>query len=169
MTGSLRPRRTLQQAASVASSASRPPHIRPDCLLRARLLDQLDSGLASALTLLSAPAGFGKTTLLAQWLERTPQPVAWVTVREQNKSALAFFTLLAEAARACYPGAPTLRDTARLLKHGARAPLEYISATLFRELGELPGQAVLLVDDFHLVGDDAVLQFMTDLIQDAPD
>jgi LuxR family maltose regulon positive regulatory protein len=92
-----------------------------------------------------------------------------VTVREQNKSALTFFTSLAEAVRACYPDTPTLRDTSRLLKHGARAPHEYIAATLFRELGDLPGQLVLLIDDFHLIVDDVVLHFITDLIQDAPD
>jgi LuxR family maltose regulon positive regulatory protein len=154
---------------SVAYIASRPPHIRPDCLTRTRLLDQLDRGLTCALTLISAPAGFGKTTLLVQWVTRASLPVAWVTVREQNKSALPFFISLAEVVRACYPGAPTLRDTARLLKHGAHAPHEYIAATLFRELGELPGPLVLLIDDFHLVGDDAILHFITDLIQDAPD
>jgi LuxR family maltose regulon positive regulatory protein len=133
------------------------------------LLDQLDRGLDSALTLISAPAGFGKTTLLVQWVARAAPPVAWVTAREQNKSALTFFTSLAEAVRACYPGAPILPDTSRLLRHGAHAPHEYIAATLFRELGEVPGRLVLLIDDFHLIDDEAVLHFVTDLIQDAPD
>ncbi|HEY7093189.1 MAG TPA: hypothetical protein VH393_08425, partial [Ktedonobacterales bacterium] len=124
--------RSSHQTSSVAYISSRPPHIRPDCLTRTRLLDQLDSGLDSALTLISAPAGFGKTTLLVQWVARAEPPVAWVTVREQNKSALTFFRSLAEAVRACYPDAPILPDTSRLLRHGARAPHEYIAATLFR-------------------------------------
>src|SRR5262249_51672109 len=54
------------------------PRVRPDLVARPRLLARLDAGLIGMLTLVCAPAGFGKTTLLAEWLRRTGRPAAWL-------------------------------------------------------------------------------------------
>jgi LuxR family maltose regulon positive regulatory protein len=160
--------RSARATDAVTHIASRLPRIRPDCLTRGRLLHQLDAGLASALTLVSAPAGFGKTTLLAQWVASTSLPVAWMTVREQDMSAHAFFAALTEAVQGLFPAAPILGDTAHLFTYGARAPQHYIAATLCRDLCETPGEFILVVDDYHLISDDAVHQLINDLIKDAP-
>src|SRR5262249_14412989 len=74
-----------------APSSSHPPRIRHDCLVRERLLRQLDKGVDGALTLVTAPAGFGKSTLLAQWAEGAPMPVARVNARERHADSQALF------------------------------------------------------------------------------
>src|SRR5438445_704479 len=119
--------RAARERTIVTRAKPQAPRIPSDCLARARLLRQLDAGLARALILVSAPAGFGKTTLLAQWAARTSLPVAWVTVREQAASTRAFFASVMEAIQSLFPGATTLADTAHLLRHGARAPYRYIA------------------------------------------
>jgi LuxR family maltose regulon positive regulatory protein len=119
------------------------------------------------LILVSAPAGFGKTTLLAQWAEHTSLPVAWVTVREQTTSARPFFSLVTEAVQWCFAGAAPLADTAHLLQPGVRARHRYIAATLIRELHTAPAEFILIVDDYHLVSHEAIRRFMTELAQDA--
>jgi LuxR family maltose regulon positive regulatory protein len=60
------------------------PGIRPGFVPRPRLLERLTAGLASALTLVCAPAGFGKTALLADWTRHDPQPVAWLSLDDAD-------------------------------------------------------------------------------------
>lgn len=156
------------QLSLATSGNSHPPRIRSDCLTRSRLLQQLDTGVASALTLVSAPAGFGKTTLLAQWATHTPLPVAWVTLREQSTSPRAFFTLVTEAVRSLFPDTATLTDAAQLLQHGARTHHRQVAATLMRELHAAPAEYILVVDDYHLIRHEAIHQFMTELAQHGP-
>jgi LuxR family transcriptional regulator, maltose regulon positive regulatory protein len=149
-----------------AQITSRAPRIRSDWLMRARLLDQLDAGNASALVLLTAPAGFGKTTLLAQWAAHTHLPVAWVPARGLRASPRAFFTLVVEAIRSVTADASAVADTVHLLRQGGRAPYRYIATTLLRELSALPEELALIVDDYHLVSHEAIHQFIADLAQE---
>src|SRR3954447_24351827 len=83
--------------------SGRPPRVRPDCLVRERLLHQLDAGVDSALTLVTAPAGFGKTTLLAQWIANISMPIAWITVREQHADARTTFSAIIGAVQSAFP------------------------------------------------------------------
>jgi ATP/maltotriose-dependent transcriptional regulator MalT len=158
-----RSRSLPSRSAQITSCA---PRIRSDWLVRTRLLDQLDRDIASALVLLTAPAGFGKTTLLAQWAAHTQLPVAWVPARGLRVSPRAFFTLVVEAIRSVTSDAQAVADTAHLLRHGGRAPYRYIATTLLRELSALPEEFALVVDDYHLVGHEAIHQFISDLAQE---
>lgn len=60
------------------------PVQREDVILRTRLSDSLDAGLSNKLTLISAPAGFGKTTVVCEWISRSKHPVAWLSLDERD-------------------------------------------------------------------------------------
>src|SRR5687768_11596408 len=79
------------------------PPPRRALVVRARLLARLDAGLERALTLLSAPAGFGKTTLLSQWLQRVERPVAWISLDARDDDPTLFMRYLVAALRILAP------------------------------------------------------------------
>src|SRR5579863_817705 len=83
------------------------PRISPNVVLRPRLIERLNASMSFALTLLIAPAGFGKTTLLIQWMRQTDRAVAWLSIdeHESDVSRFAFDTMVAlrQALRPKYP------------------------------------------------------------------
>src|SRR5688572_5885517 len=82
------------------------PRWRSDAVTRARLIERLDRGTRGALTLISAPAGFGKTTLLTEWLAATPaaeRRMAWVSLDEGDNHPPLFWTYLIAALRTIEP------------------------------------------------------------------
>ena len=72
------------EPSATPAARVRPPHLRRDVVSRPRLLDLLDSGVRREVTLVSAPAGFGKTTLLAEWAATSMRPVAWLALAEAD-------------------------------------------------------------------------------------
>src|SRR5438445_7374319 len=70
------------------------PPLRPNVVSRPRLLERLNEGLHGKLTLISAPAGFGKTTLVSEWLAGGPRPVAWLSLDEGENDPARFLTYL---------------------------------------------------------------------------
>src|ERR671939_1498078 len=78
------------------------PRGRPDAVPRSRLYERLDEGARRELTLVSAPAGFGKTTLLADWSRRSELPVAWVSLDERDDDPVRFFLYLIAAIGTIY-------------------------------------------------------------------
>jgi len=73
------------------------PPIRPELVSRPRLIEQLNAGLHRKLTLISAPAGFGKTTLLSEWVAGCERPVAWLSLDEGDNDLACFLTYLVAA------------------------------------------------------------------------
>src|SRR5258708_39776254 len=73
------------------------PPLRPNVVLRPRLIERLNEGLHRKLILISAPAGFGKTTLVSEWLAGGSQPVAWLSLDERENDPARFLTDLIAA------------------------------------------------------------------------
>ena len=73
------------------------PKTRPELISRPRLLEQLNRGLHRKLTLISAPAGFGKTTLVSEWVAGCERPVAWLSLDEGDNDPTCFLTYLVAA------------------------------------------------------------------------
>jgi LuxR family maltose regulon positive regulatory protein len=143
------------------------PRPRPHLVLRSHLILQLEQGMDRTLTLVSAPAGFGKTTLLAQWLAKSSTPAAWVSLGPEDNDPTRFLTYLIAALQTL----DTQLGTAALaLLHTPQPPPpEAVLAVLSNDLVERDRDDVMLVlDDYHLITADPVQHGIAFLLEHLP-
>jgi len=117
---------------------------------RPRLTELLNQGRRARLTLLSAPAGFGKTTLLAKWLKapEAQRSVAWLSLEESDSQPSRFWTYFVTAIQRAVPG---IGAGALALLQTTQPSLETVLATLINELSVVPCELDLVLDDYHLI------------------
>jgi LuxR family transcriptional regulator, maltose regulon positive regulatory protein len=135
-------------------------------IVRPRLLQKLMPALERKLTLVAAPAGFGKTTVLVQWLAGVSLPSAWISLDEHDGDVSIFLAYLVEAIRSLFPEA--CPDTLMLVRAPREIPLTHVAYTLINEIAALPGAFILVLDDYHLVRTEAIHQLLTTLVSHAP-
>ena len=125
------------------------PSWRPGSVRRPNLIERLNHGARTKLTLVSAPAGFGKTTLLAEWLADGERPAAWLSIDQNDNHPASFWTYLITALRTVQPeaGATALAR----LQSPQPPPIESLLAALLNEVGAIPHDFVLVLDDYHLI------------------
>ena len=140
------------------------PRGRADAVPRPRLYERLDEGVRRELTVVSAPAGFGKTTLLADWSQRCELPVAWVSLDERDDDPVRFLLYVIAAIETIHEDFG--RSTRAFLGSlQSREELEPVLTALSNEILELPGDFVLVLDDYHSVRSEAIhgaLAFLLD-------
>ena len=135
---------------------------------RPRLYDRLDAGMESRLTVVSAPAGFGKTALLSTWRASRVQegwPVGWLSLDESDGDARQFWMYVIGAFQRVRPGvgeqALTLLDT-------PRTPIESILSSLINDVAEVSQDLILVLDDYHLVQAQSIHRAVGFLLEHAP-
>jgi LuxR family maltose regulon positive regulatory protein len=151
------------------------PRVTRDLVVRPRLWELLNSGIDGQLTLVCAPAGFGKTTLISSWLDSmaaageedpAPPPAAWLSLDAQDSDLVVFLRYMIAALRTLFPDAGS--ETLALLG----APQQLSGAELFttinNEIEALPSKFVLVLDDYHLLGGLAVHGFLDGLTRQWP-
>ncbi len=143
----------------------RPPRIGSERRERQRLLDRLDQGLAGPLTLIAAPAGYGKTTLLIQWIARQDRPSAWVTLDKTDNDPSLFLEEIVEAVRLVFPD--SCRGTSVLLRRPGLPSLALLTRELTNELDELD-EFILVLDDCHSLKDPQTLEVLRQLVSRPP-
>jgi len=131
----------------------RPPTTR-DVVGRAELYERLEEGRHLPLTLVSAPAGYGKTTLVGHWLESRPGPSAWLSLDETENDPRTLLSYLVAAVRTIFPEA--CAETLAQLEAEAPLPLADIAVCLCNELDDCETDFVLALDDYHRVDNPAV-------------
>jgi len=147
----------------------RPPYLRDGHIPRPHLLAQLDRGLTAGFILISAPAGYGKTSLAVDWLAQRPQlTTAWVTLDENDNDLDVFLRYLTTAVDNAFPEERPCASTQTLLDAPQSPPPETIANTLINDLAHLPRDLVLVIDDYHLITQPAIKQVMVALVRNLP-
>ncbi len=144
------------------------PKLRRGLVTRPRLSERLRRGADSRLTLLSAPAGFGKTTLLAGWLDETRgegRSVAWLSLDPRDSEPSTFWTYVVTALHTAVPG---IGSAALDLLASSPVPTDQMLTVLLNELATAPGEIWLVLDDYHLVDSHDVRDGMALLLEHLP-
>lgn len=144
----------------------RPPHRRPGLVARPDLIERLEREAGRRLTLVSAPAGWGKTTLVGDWLAAHDRgPVAWVALDGADNDPARFWRYVAEALRRA--GAP-VEDQALGALAAPGDTLEAGLSALINAASGLPGQTVVALDDYHVITEPVVHDSLTFLCERLP-
>jgi LuxR family maltose regulon positive regulatory protein len=155
------------QRAVLLASKLHVPAIGGEVVHRATLLDALSAGRCRKLTLLSAPVGWGKTTLLAQWALTTGenQRFGWLSLDPSDNDPVWFWMYVVAALQKVSPGVGT--RAVELLAIGAD-PVHVVLPTLLNDLDIIAGPVVLILDDYHMVINPAVHEQMAFVIGRMP-
>ncbi len=155
-----------QSAAGLLSTKIRIPRLRPDLLARPHLFEKLEAATGYDLTLVSTPAGFGKTTLLSGWARSTQKKVAWFSLDQEDNDPIRFWRHLIMSIKQVRPG---IGDQALALLHGAAQLASKSAVTAFvNEFAEDPGELVLILDDYHWIETDLIQKGMSFLLEYLP-
>ncbi|MFN2178207.1 MAG: tetratricopeptide repeat protein [Candidatus Promineifilaceae bacterium] len=141
------------------------PRGRPDLVSRPRLIERLDQGLQPGhkLTLVSASAGSGKTTLISEWVAACRRPVAWLSLDEGDGDIARFFTYLIAALQTLDPALG--QSVAVMLQSPQPLQPETILTPLLNQISAFDKEFILVLDDYHLVDSqtaDEALAFLID-------
>ena len=142
------------------------PPLRPNVVIRPRLLERLNEGLHRSLILLSAPAGFGKTTLVSEWLAGGPRPAAWLSLDEGENDPARFLTYLVAALQTI---AATIGEgVLGALQSPQPPPTVSILTALLNDITTIKDPFVLVLDDYHVLDAKAVDHALTYLVEHLP-
>jgi LuxR family maltose regulon positive regulatory protein len=167
---------TMRTAEAAAGRAAEPdvllatkldvPQRRPGLLPRPRLLGRLAAGMEQELTLVCAPAGFGKTSLLGDWARHARQPVAWLSLDAGDDDPVRFWRYVAAALDRA--GIAVGERLAPLLRGPEPASLETVVTALINELVARSEEVTLLLDDYQLIQVPPIHDSLTLLLDRAP-
>ena len=125
------------------------PRLNSELVTRPRLLELLDRTLEVPLTLVSAPAGYGKSVLVSQWAERQESPCAWLSLDESDSELRLFLTYLVAAIETVAPDAcPSTRE---LIGAPHLPPIKIVGGHLINELDVIDAPLVLILEDYHRI------------------
>lgn len=142
------------------------PTPRPHLVSRARLIDSLNQSRHHKLTLISAAAGFGKTTLVSFWAEISEVPVAWLALDEDDADVARFLTYLITALQTFQ--ATLGQKLLKILQSPPIPPVETLLISILNEVMELPENCVLVLDDYHLVDSPVIDNVLSFLVKHLP-
>jgi LuxR family maltose regulon positive regulatory protein len=142
------------------------PPPRRNVVLRPHLIQRLNEGLHRKLTLISAPAGFGKSTLISEWLAGCERQAAWLSLDEADSDPARFLTYLVAALQtiAAHIGAGVLR----VLQSPQPPPAESILMALLNDITTISGHFVFVLDDYHVVDAKPIDSALTFLLEHLP-
>jgi len=144
------------------------PPLRSKYVSRLNLVGKLNESLASGskLTILSAPAGFGKTTLVCEWAAACRQPLAWLSLDESDSTPTGFLAYLISALQTIQSG---IGETVLAALQSAQPPsIEPLLIELLNEIAATSVSFILVLDDYHLIDSKAVDQSLSFLVENLP-
>ena len=142
------------------------PPPRAKIVPRPRLIERLNEGLHRKLTIISAPAGFGKTTVLSEWIPKSPRCVTWLSLDEEDKDSTRFWTYFIYSLQGLRPD---LGNAALALLQSPQAPpITSILTTLINDIATFPDSFATVLDDYHVIDAKPVDDGLTFLLKHLP-
>ena len=142
------------------------PPSRPELVPRPRLIRQLNQGMEGKLTLVSAPAGFGKTTLVSVWIRETGMPVAWLSLDAEDNDPARFLAYLVAAFQSVDESLG--KGLVESLQSSQPPTREDVLTTLINQVDALGIRLNLVLDDYHLIAATAVHEAVAFLLEHLP-
>jgi LuxR family maltose regulon positive regulatory protein len=160
----------MQQHSLLQTKLYIPP-VRPELVSRPRLTERLNEGLHRKLTLISAPAGFGKTTLVCEWVQAMrgatpPIPVAWLSLDEGDNDPVRFLAYVIAALQTTK--ADIGSGVLSALQSPQPPPVEAVLISLINEIAALPDSTILVLDDHHTIESSPVDDALAFLLERLP-
>jgi LuxR family maltose regulon positive regulatory protein len=142
------------------------PQLRSNRVLRPRLATQLSQGLGRKLTLVSAPVGFGKTTLIADWLQQVEQPFTWLSLDEGDNEPTRFLAYLGAVLERIHDG---WSQPIEMALHTPQRPSpQAVVAALINEVAASELELILVLDDYHAISNAAIHETLSFLLDHLP-
>lgn len=142
------------------------PRPRKNLVPRSRLVDRLNAGLDKKLTLIAAPAGFGKTTLLSEWIPKSPRCVTWLSLDEGDNDPAQFWAYFITSLQGLNSD---LGANALALIQSPRAPgIRSILQELINDLVDFPDFFASVLDDYHFIDSQPIHEALSFLIDHLP-
>ena len=156
----------MEKTDSLIRTKLRLPFTRPGLISRPRLQEQITQGLCGPLTLITAPAGFGKTTLVASCVAGCGMPVAWLSLDKNDNQAGRFLQYLVAALQTADNRIGS--EAAQLIAGIQQAPPEAVLTSLINDLDSANTEMVLVLDDYQLISSQAVHDEVAFLLEHRP-
>jgi LuxR family maltose regulon positive regulatory protein len=142
------------------------PRPRKVLVQRDQLFNLLNDGILGKLILVSAPAGYGKTTLITAWLKNQSLPVAWLSVDEADNDFYGFFGYLLEA---IHQKVPQVGETLLQMLQSSMPPSQdSFVGLILHEIAALSRDCILVIDDYHLIDNPAIHSTFSQIIENSP-
>jgi LuxR family maltose regulon positive regulatory protein len=156
---------TFMETTLLTTKLTVPPR-RQQLILRPRLLADLQQCLDFNLTLISAPAGFGKTTLVSEWIQQTSIEAAWLSLDTDDDDPPRFWEYFIAALRTIRPD---IGDISRdLLKAQSALPVASVLTPLINDLSAIERDFIVVLDDYHFIQSESIHSGITFLIEHLP-
>lgn len=142
------------------------PHVRNSLVPRPRLIQMLNAGMEAKLTLVSAQAGYGKTTALSEWVRQCNGAVAWISLDKQDNDWIQFWRYVTASIQERIPGFGSTVGV--LLEKGSSTSTELAIIALLNELSQLTSELVIILDDYHVIELPSINHSMAYLLEHLP-
>ena len=142
------------------------PLVYRNHIQRPHLLERLEKNRQRPLTLVSAPAGYGKSTLVSEWLDTCDSPSAWLSLDKSDNELGMFLSYLLAAVEIIFPHA--VSKTMTLVNGLTLPPLTTLAGTLVNELDRIEQSFILVLDDYHLIKKTPVNNLITETLKHPP-
>jgi LuxR family maltose regulon positive regulatory protein len=163
--------REAPMATSLLTTKLYIPRIRRNLVPRPRLIEQLNDGLQRKLTLIAAPAGYGKTTLVGEWVQAMGSAapatgIAWLSLDEGDNDPTRFLSYSVAALRTIDPN--IAKGALSALRSAQPPPAEAVLTSLINDIAANPTRIIPVLDDYYLIGSSPVDEALTFLVDHLP-
>jgi LuxR family transcriptional regulator, maltose regulon positive regulatory protein len=151
---------------SILQTKLNPPLIPGEMVSRTQLLTRLDKHRSRPLTLVSAPAGYGKSVLISSWLEASDCPGAWVSLDKNDNNLRLFMSYFLAAVKRMFPEAG--KTTWSLVNADHLAPVSVLAHTLINELERIEQPFILVLDDYYFIQETSIHDLLAEILNHPP-